>query len=408
MRYVLLRDLPLKMIEALPDDAQGANATWDPEARDFPRDFPRCEETGVCETCGVWKKGDTAPRPDKELRKGFCQRTKDSAWLFTLNGQRFPTITVEDGRNILLRIGALGSNVAYWLELYDERSGEPFPLTILSLDGVVPVAPVDPKQAETPVDAFAVNDLLLMPASRVEIYVRNDNRPPHEEQVYILRTKELNAGRDKWPEIQLARIVLKPSQAASRIALALNAPKEQALLKPRVEERLMATPPKAPEGCVRDLDSSKGEHRRVTFRREIAASNEFGAEWSVLTEIVQPPTDGEPPFDEESFQPPDTAKEPTTIPKTPFEAYLRQDGSFDWEGGARKHVCIHLDHQGSHKQLWVLSNSTNALHNFHIHQIKFRLATRRELEEHKIKLPAAIHTCATPPCPDFEVIRGSA
>jgi len=50
-----------------------------------------------------------------------------SAWLFTLNGQRFPTITVEDGKNLLLRLGNLSPNVAYWLELENESTGTKLP-----------------------------------------------------------------------------------------------------------------------------------------------------------------------------------------------------------------------------------------------------------------------------------------
>jgi hypothetical protein len=131
------------------------------------------------------------------------------------------------------------------------------------LDGVVPASPVDPKRAKIPVDAFAVNDLLLMSASRAEIYVRNDNQdPPHsDEQVYILRTKGLDAGSDLWPEIQLARVVLKPTKAVSSIALALNAPIEQIRVKLAGPSGKKEVEP--PDGCVRDL--GEGEHRRVTF-----------------------------------------------------------------------------------------------------------------------------------------------
>ena len=176
VRYALLQDISLEDISALPEDAPQAGkdktAEWAPEQRDFlSTGVPGFEDpTG--------SPGDTDPK----LRKGFCQRDRDSAWLFTLNGQRFPTITVEDNQNLLLRIGNLSANVAYWLELCKEntlcKTGETLPLTVLSLDGVVPASPVDPQRAKIPVDAFAVNDLLLMPASRAEIYVRNDNRDP--------------------------------------------------------------------------------------------------------------------------------------------------------------------------------------------------------------------------------------
>jgi len=53
---------------------------------------------------------------------------------------------------------------------------------------------VDSEGAKIPVDAISTNDLLLMPASRAEIYIRNELETGHSsEQVYILRTKGLNA-----------------------------------------------------------------------------------------------------------------------------------------------------------------------------------------------------------------------
>jgi FtsP/CotA-like multicopper oxidase with cupredoxin domain len=70
-----------------------------------------------------------------------------------------------------------------------------------------------------------------------------------------------------------------------------------------------------------------------------------------------------------------------------------------------QHPCIQLDHNGSHKQLWVLTNFTSMLHNFHIHQMKFRLATKQELKDHHIIPPEASHTCTAPPCtqPDYKL-----
>lgn len=393
VRYALLQDISLEDISALPEDAsEPKTARWAPRERDS-FDPPGCP---------IYK--DSQPK----LGKGFCQPgTQKSAWLFTLNGQRFPTITVEDKQNLLLRIGNLSANVAYWLELYNESTGKTLPLTVLSLDGVVPARPVDPKRAKIPVDAFAVNDLLLMPASRAEIYVRNDDQdPPHsDEQVYILRTKGLDAGSDQWPAILLARVVLKPTKAVSSIALALNAPIGQIrvqLAGPGKKE----LPP--PEGCVRDL--GEGEHRRVTFIEGGETSKKVRTGWSIATEIVHPPSTGGE-FDESAFKP-DTEATIGTYDNdgnlaggVPFEEYVQADASIDW---LKPHICIHLDHEGSHQQLWVLQNPTSGLHNFHIHQMKFRLATGKELEEkYHITPPRESHTCPDPdkePCsqPDYK------
>jgi FtsP/CotA-like multicopper oxidase with cupredoxin domain len=419
VRYALLQDISLKDISALPEDA--AQAGKDKTAQWVPR-----ERNYFVKECPVWR--DSKWNSDPMLRKGFCQRKKldgtgdedkDSAWLFTLNGQRFPTIIVEANQNLLLRIGNLSANVAYWLELglckselCNETTGKTLPLTVLSLDGVVPAKPVDPEHAKIPVDAFAVNDLLLMPASRAEIYVRNDNQdPPHsDKQVYILRTKGLDVGSDVWPEIQLARVVLEPTQAVSSIALALNVPIGQIRVKlaglPQKEE---ITPP---DGCVRDL--GEGEHRRVTFieGKDLTPAGE--TRWNIGTEIMRPKVPNVVGDERKDFEPVKSETIGTYGPSNPpsnpygrltgigFEEYVK-DTSIDW---LKPHVCIRLDHKGSHQQLWVLHNETSGLHNFHIHQMKFRLATKTELEKkYHIEPPKMSHTCPDEgPCshPDYK------
>jgi len=367
----------------------------------------------------VWtKKPDSGVRErdtSPELRKGFCQRAENSAWLFTLNGQRFPTIKIKGGQNVLLRIGNLSANVAYWLELYcgncEKRT---LPLTIVSVDGVVPAMPVTVAEQQTsprdtiPVFATPVNDLLLMPASRVEIFVRNDTHKHDEPLNYVLRTKRLDTGTDIWPEIQLATVELEPNPISSEVQVALNAPAAK-ILPGFFPQALPTVPRELPVGCVRDL--KLGEYRRVTFK----GSQLRG--WRVATEIVHAPQ-GAGPFDEEKFEPDnsDDARignlDPVGNPLgVAFKEYELEHGAIDWTGQRHKHACIELNPgKTSHKQLWVLKNNTSALHNFHIHQIKFRLATATELQcTHKIKPPEISHTCPEPPepCsePDYKFYR---
>jgi hypothetical protein len=209
--------------------------------------------------------------------------------------------------------------------------------------------------------------------------------------VYILRTKGLDAGSDLWPEIQLARVVLKPTKAVSSIALALNAPIEQIRVKLAGPSGKKEVEP--PEGCVRDL--GEGEHRRVTFL-EAGETPNGETTWSVGTEIMRPRVPGVVGDEQNDFEP---VKNETIgtydgvrLKGINFADYVKNDHSIDW---LKPHVCIRLDHKGSHQQLWVLHNPTSGLHNFHIHQMKFRLATGKELEErYHIKLPEKSHTCA--------------
>ena len=207
-----------------------------------------------------------------------------------------------------------------------------------------------------------------MPASRAEIYVRNDSDEDTDEQTYILRAKELDAGTDKWPEIQLAEIVLGRNTVASKIALARNAPQQGAPVaalfarKKRVEAPL-------PKGCVRDLQ--KGEHRRVTFWSPGLTSKKEPTKWSVSTEIMRLKDgklkggNGANGFDEDSHF--DSAKDARIgvfdndllVGGIPFEEYVKNDSTIDWH---KDHVCIRLDNDPpleqstSYMQLWVLRN----------------------------------------------------
>jgi hypothetical protein len=255
------------------------------------------------------------------------------------------------------------------------------------------------------VKAVDYDNVLMMPASRAEIYVRNDEDTHSLPQFYVLRTKRHVVGSDEWPEIQLARIVLEPNAAASKVGVALNAPFATAG-PPRVLRHPLAVEKAVmPEGCVRDLDPTYREYRRVTFIPGGLTSDNRTTEWSVYTEIVRPA--GPEPKDDADHAP-DNPKETTVALGLeadgvgrgyPFEEYVR-DGLVDW---TKRHVCIFIDneaHAGSHKQLWVLFNATDTLHNFHIHQMKFRLATAHELtKNYFIKPPGPPHTCDPSACP---------
>jgi len=247
-----------------------------------------------------------------------------------------------------------------------------------------------------------------MPASRAEIYVRNDSDEDTDEQTFILRAKELDAGTDKWPEIQLAEIVLGPNKVASKIALARNAPQQGYPVAVSFAKKKPAEAP-LPKGCVRDLQ--KGEHRRVTFWSPGLTSKKRPTKWSVSTEIMRlkdgkleggNAADG---FNEDSDF--DSAKDARIgvfdnnilVGGIPFEEYVKEDSTIDWH---KDHVCIRLDNDApleqstSYMQLWVLRNGTGSLHNFHIHQMKFRLATESELKAHYIKPPEHSHMCSNP------------
>ena len=73
--------------------------------------------------------------------------------------------------------------------------------------------------------------------------------------------------------------------------------------------------------------------------------------------------------------------------KNMISAMERSHGAIRTSGASACSSTDDPDHKNSHQQLWVLDNQTAHLHNFHIHQMKFRLATATELAgTYKIKI----------------------
>lgn len=400
-RYAIVRDIAVKNLTKLPGEANGDPADFDPDAGPFLNsNLP----------CGVWNKATSSIDLNNSVAQiGFCQRTQDTAFLYTVNGQRYPTITVKAGENLLMRMGNLSSNLPYWLELQgaDGTDGKVLPLTLLSIDGVVPAAPVLAGQSQKPVLALNDDNLLLMPAARAEIYVRNDENIHAERQVYILRTKTQKVSTETWPEIQLARIVLEPNAVANKTLVSLNVPVARILATLAAQARVNEVADK-PEGCARDLDPAFHEYRRVTFRKggHTSAQPPVQAVWSLTAELIRPDPQGPDLKKDTDYKSPDPGDSSILGPDNagmPFEEYVK-DGPVDW---TKRHTCIQIDHanhRGSHKQLWVLFNATPFLHNFHIHQIKFRLATKQDLADHFLAPPDSAHTCTPVPCaaaPDY-------
>ncbi|MDW9984274.1 multicopper oxidase domain-containing protein [Sinorhizobium meliloti] len=381
VKYALLRDISLRK----------DNGEWvpDPDGQNF----------GFGRVCGVAREdGVTLDTENTGLRKGFCQPNligpdqsavdPDKLWLFTINGQKYPTIEVDESKTgVLLRVGNLSPNIAYWLELYDEEASDPASgkfitkkMTVLSVDGVVPAKPQSAADAAEliSVESYEIPDLLLMPASRVEVYIDRRDIDSTKDTTFVLRTKNLNAGGDRWPEIQLARITFKASEKAP-VLLALNAAIAQPVMDISVKSEGPVTERDLPPGCMRDLQD--GEYRKVEFK-----TNEEKGKWKIVTSIME---NGSVKKDENGND--------LKIDRA-FEGYVDSSHKIKWDGGIEElkilHTCVRLNRNDDVKpQLWELSNPTADLHNFHIHQMKFRLATSKEIEAYGITLPAKSSTC---------------
>jgi len=142
-----------------------------------------------------------------------------------------------------------------------------------------------------------------------------------------------------------------------------------------------------PIGCVRDINRAELEHRRIRFTG-------FPRNWKITTEIVKP-------RDKTKLQKPDDfvlAGPDVLIKGVSFERYLKDDHTVDWDGTGDgtvatvrpRHSCVRL--RNGHGQLWELENATAELHNFHLHQTKFRLARAEDFRNYGIEPPPLLRS----------------
>jgi FtsP/CotA-like multicopper oxidase with cupredoxin domain len=366
--YLILRDIQI-------------TSTTDPTAADgdTPATWIKNPDTMLCQP-----DLDNVVLPPADKRDGYCQDPKDKnrIWLFTVNGQRFPTIRIPSGRNNLLRLANVSASTTYVISLRDP-SGTAVKFDLISIDGVVPGTPKDAsvQQSDSP-DAIKASTLLLMPAARAEIFIGNDNGETVERRL-VLRTDGLDTsapnttGGDRWPEVKLAEIVLEGAPVVISSATRLGLNQYTSTAGPTPARAGAEAAPALPPGCVRDINRTELEHRRIMFAG--------GGPWLITTEIVHPRDKTKPQrFDEFDSDP--TA----SLNFIGFDQYLKDDGTVDWEGTGDgndqrvrpRHTCVRLSN--GHGQLWELNNPTATLHNFHLHQTKFRLAKEQDLRDYGI------------------------
>ena len=303
--------------------------------------------------------GHTGIYDDPRSRQPVAGDTRATVWLFTINGQRYPDITVSAGQSELWRVANLSATVTYVIDLVD-ANGTRQDLHLVTLDGVVAGSP-DPRKAGHSKIGVKLQQLLLMPASRAEILIQNTAAGGADRSL-TLRTEGIEtAGTDQkdksaadyvgdpWPAVKLAQVTLKGASQAGPLESLLDValPDRSAELGGAAELRLArrAANPAVPPNCV--VLPDRNYRRRITFAQT-------DADFRLGSDVVN--------ADGQSIDDPASNDRPHTIDPQIFSHALPPE--------AVRHICPRF----GETEVWELVNSTPELHNFHIHQSKFRLA----------------------------------
>jgi FtsP/CotA-like multicopper oxidase with cupredoxin domain len=309
-----------------------------------------------------WQNTDpTDPKAPKTTVTGY------PVWLFTVNGERYPTFKAQPGKkSFILRISNQSASVSYDLRLVDDLDNDhAASFELLTVDGVLAGSP---QNGATKVAPARADHILLMPAARAEIRV---SVPPAGKKYELVANdvvKDANNkpvglitgpgtygsnGGDSWPYVVLARILGEAGPEGPRQVTLHGQSAELGTAAKELSEAPHIQP-QTPSGCVDSLKLN-GVARRIIVLTTDGDAFEMGYSKGSA--------------DDPEFQ---------LIPPAPFPHPLiwRDTKVGDTSYNATPHVCVAFGEE----EIWEIRNLTSELHNFHIHQAKFRMATADEIK----------------------------
>jgi len=182
------------------------------------------------------------PASSSEIRRGSCPGQDDTfeggndytggKWYMTVNGQQFPNIPITSPDGEVWRVGTGAGSVSWDLQLVDNSNHQPMTVQLIAIDGVAVHLPQD-----TPTSAMVqmaggrfkvvpcpdavvigstvpvcVNEIVMMPSSRVEFWVTYRNGqgrivtpPPGASATWKMVGLTMGSG-DQWPAVDLAKV----------------------------------------------------------------------------------------------------------------------------------------------------------------------------------------------------------
>lgn len=317
-----------------------------------------------------------------DARLGSCPGADNSSqqgnnytggqWFFTVSGQPYPTIPVVNTSGEVWQITNASGSASYRLQLNDDATGSAMRMQLLSVDGIsidVP-AGVDkntllslggarfrPADCPLPADAryrsapVCVDQLTMMPSSRVELWVAYRDAagqvvPPPVRAAATFKSIGLTTGAvgDSWPEVNLAHVEFRSSAQTSVTALNIHG---EALSGHQIAGVFASkSEPTAKTGKAQACAPLPPGHRRRIF---------FG-----LADTSDPESFGLGYEEVEGDK---------VVTQVPIKSFDPQNTT----------ICLPLGpDQATVRETWELVNLATELHNFHIHQTKFRIVQKSD------------------------------
>ena len=327
-----------------------------------------------------------------EVRQGSCPGQDNTAsggsnytggkWYMTINGHEFPTIPITNSNGEVWRFGTGAGSLSWNLQLVDDASQSPMTVQLIAIDGVAVNLPQNTPpetimniagggrfkvtscqnaQVISSTVAVCVNEIVMMPSSRVELWVTYRDsqgrvvRPPVGASATLKMIGLTMGTGDAWPAVDLAKVqfnqggALASAAVTSTNAVAVGGTTDAAGLTKSggiyASAVPGANPAPSPSGCA---PLTPGHRRRIFFGfSDVRVNNTFalGYEEVDQNDNVVPGSQKPGPDQLERFNPSHTT------------------------------ICLPLGlGQTPIHETWELVQLSTENHNFHIHQTRFEQA----------------------------------
>jgi FtsP/CotA-like multicopper oxidase with cupredoxin domain len=290
---------------------------------------------------------------------GVCSNAAgDAKWLFMVNGQVFPTITINRGDRHVWRMANVGATVSYKLRLRvtapAAASGTIIPMQVLASDGVA--------FQQLKANANWQKSVTMMPSARAEVHIDplhicrvlagrpDSDRSPctmAQDVEAVLETNGINTGADAWPDAGLAQVKIKA--IPQYVAANDPGPMGVSTVRDAGAPVLTATAGAASTpACANPTSILPTQYRLIGVKNETRGATEF---FGMATQAAPGELNA-------AGKPRDT-----TLAASSYKA-------FDAD---RVDLCIGADIKNKYSERWVIKNDASEIHNFHVHQAKFKV-----------------------------------